>query len=71
MFSIQEIGDDRPGGSPDITALDRISDPVLQRLLEEVWQPYWAAIPDAELDAAGGPPGRELARLRRKQGPQR
>ena len=53
------------GHVPDVSILTRISDPVMQGLLEEVWQPYWATMPDAALDNAGGPPGRELARRRR------
>jgi hypothetical protein len=68
MFSIQKEAVASSGRLPDISALDRISNPVLQRLLEEVWQPYWATVPDVELDATSGPPGRELARLRRKNG---
>jgi len=68
MFSNANIEVDRDGRRPDVTTLDRISDPVLQRLLEEVWQPHWAATSDAEFDLPGGPPGRELARRRRTQG---
>jgi hypothetical protein len=70
MFSNPNIEVDGDGRRPDVTMLDRISDPVLQRLLEEVWQPYWAAIPNAELEWPGGPPGRELARRRRNQRPE-
>jgi hypothetical protein len=71
LFSSQQDVVAGSGRSADITILDRISHPVLQRLLEEVWQPYWATIPDAEFDTTNGPPGRELARVRRKQKPQR
>jgi hypothetical protein len=68
MFSIREVPTDTDGQAPDVTVLDRISDPVLQQLLEEVWQPFWAALPDAALERpGGGPPGRELARRRRAQ----
>jgi hypothetical protein len=71
MFSIAHVEVDRDGRAPgDTTTLVRISDPVLQQLLEEVWQPYWAAVPDTELSSRGGPPGRELAQRRRGQGPQ-
>ena len=49
-----------------VTSLDRISEPVMHRLLEEVWQPFWASFSDAEMEQElGGPPGRELARRRR------
>jgi hypothetical protein len=51
-----------------VTVLDGISDPVQQRLLEEVWQPFWARVSDVELDQTiGGPPGREMARRRRDE----
>ena len=66
MFSVRRIVIDRDGRGPGMTTLDRISDPVLSQRPEEVWQPYWASVTDAELDVAGGPPGRELARRRRK-----
>ena len=66
MFSIREAAADIDGRIPDVTVLDRISDPRMQQLLEEVWQPFWAALSDAELaHARGGPPGLELARRRR------
>ena len=40
----------------------------MQNLLEEVWQPFWSTVSDAELEQEiGGPPGRELARRRRDQ----
>ncbi len=57
----------KANGTPgDISRLDRISDPVLQRLLEECWQPYWAVQPLAMLERLGGPPGREPALQRRR-----
>jgi hypothetical protein len=66
MFSIRRVVADAEGRVPDTTTLDRISDPDQQQLLEEIWQPFWAIIPDAELaHDTGGPPGRELARRRR------
>ncbi len=66
MFSVQCVVVDRDGRAPDVTVLTRISDPLMQNLLEEVWQPYWTALSDAELaQATGGPPGLELARRRR------
>jgi len=66
MFSARPIVVDRDGRSPDVTVLTRVSDPVMQHLLEEVWQPFWAALSDASLEQArGGPPGLELARQRR------
>lgn len=66
MFSVRRIVDDPHGRPPDITTLTRISEPIMQNLLEEVWQPYWSSLSDAELaQALGGPPGLELARRRR------
>ena len=38
MFSLRHTGVDADGRLPDVTVLDRISDPVLQQLLDEVWQ---------------------------------
>ena len=70
MFSTRRMEVDRDGCGPEVTTLDRISEPALQRLLEEVWQPYWAHLVDAELERPGGPPGRELAQQRRHQQPQ-
>lgn len=41
-------------------------DPELQRVLEEVWAPMWADLPDDMLEAADDPlPGRRIARQRR------
>jgi hypothetical protein len=61
---------DHDGQARDVTILTRISDPGMQALLEEVWQPHWARLSDAELAAArDGPPGLELARQRRADGP--
>lgn len=66
MFSVRQMVDDPGGRPPDVSALTRISDPVMQHLLEEVWQPHWSRLSDAELaQALGGPPGLELARRRR------
>ena len=66
MFSIRHEVADSEGRVPDVTVLTRISDPVLQTLLEDVWQPFWATVSDAELEQeSGGPPGLELARQRR------
>lgn len=68
MFSVRRVVVDRDGRAPDVTVLTRISDPVMQNLLEEVWQPFWSTVSDAELEQEfGGPPGRELARRRRDQ----
>jgi hypothetical protein len=65
MFSVR-LEADADGRAPDVTVLTRISDPVMQNLLEEVWQPFWAMLSDEEFDqASGGPPGLELARRRR------
>jgi hypothetical protein len=42
------------------------TDPVLNQLLAEVWQPFWDAQPQEMLDDPDSPyPGRELARRRR------
>jgi len=72
MFSSRDVVVDGDGRAPDLAVLDRISHPVLQQLLEEVWQPFWASVPDTELERlGGGPPGRELARQRRAQPPSR
>ena len=58
MFSDRVVGADADGPAPDVTTLDRISEPVMQQLLEEVWQPFWASFSDAELERElGGPPG--------------
>jgi hypothetical protein len=47
--------------------LTAISDPSQQAMLDEVWQPYWASMSDRELfEGSGGPPGRELAKRRRR-----
>jgi hypothetical protein len=68
MFRIRHVVADGDGRVPDVTVLMRISDPVQQHLLEEVWQPFWATVSDAEVEQEiGGPPGRELARRRRAQ----
>ena len=68
MFSDRVVGADADGRAPDVTTLDRISEPVMQQLLEEVWQPFWASFSDAELEQElGGPPGRDLARRRRTE----
>jgi hypothetical protein len=39
---------DSEGRVPDVTVLTRISDPGMQSLLEEVWQPFWARLSDAD-----------------------
>ena len=66
MFSLRHEVADSEGRVPDVTVLTRVSDPVMQHLLEEVWQPFWATVSDAELEQEiGGPPGLELARRRR------
>ena len=68
MFSIRHEVAESEGRVPDVTVLTRISDPVMQNLLEEVWQPFWAGVSDAELEQEiGGPPGLELARRRRAE----
>ena len=68
MFSVRRFFVDRDGRAPDVRVLTRISNPSMQNLLEEVWQPYWDTLSDAELaDAFGGPPGLELARRRRAE----
>ena len=65
MFS-ERLALDADGRVPDVTVLTRVSDPVMQNLLEEVWQPFWAMLSDEEFEEAlGGPPGLELARRRR------
>ena len=57
---------DAGGRVPDVSILTRISDPVLQDLLEEVWQPFWQTMPPAALADPHSPyPGRERARRRR------
>jgi hypothetical protein len=44
-----------------------VTDPVLNQLLAEVWQPYWGAQPQEVLEDPDSPyPGRELARRRRQ-----
>lgn len=51
-------------GSPILT---RISHPVLQDLLEQVWQPFWDRVPDRFLDDPASPyPGQARARARRR-----
>ena len=45
MFSDRVVGADADGRARDVTTLDRISEPVTQQLLEEVWQPFWATSP--------------------------
>ena len=68
MFSIPWTMVDADGRAEDVTTLDRVSEPVMQQLLEEVWQPFWASVSDAELEGElSGPPGRELARRRRSE----
>lgn len=48
------------------------SDPEAQALLDEVWAPYWRALPSGALDDPSYPyPGRELARARLKAGDRR
>jgi hypothetical protein len=66
MFSRRVSAPDADGRIPDVAVLTRISNPVLQQMLEEVWQPFWAPFTDLELEEiSGGPPGLELARRRR------
>jgi hypothetical protein len=68
MFSVRHLVADGNGRIPDVTVLTRISNPVMQNLLEEVWQPFWASFSAAELEQErGGPPGRGLARRRRAE----
>lgn len=51
---------------PDVRILVRVSDPVLQDLLEQVWQPYWDQYSDHDLALSDETiPGLELARRRR------
>ena len=67
MFSDRVVVD-ADGRVADVTVLTRISNPGMQNLLEEVWQPFWSSFSDAELEQElGGPPGRELARRRRAE----
>ena len=48
--------------------LKGFTDPVLNELLAEVWQPFWDTQPDEMLaDADSNYPGQELARRRRNQ----
>lgn len=69
MFSVHRVVADADGRIPDVAVLTRISNPVLQQMLEEVWQPYWDEFSDVELEEiSGGPPGLELARRRRAEG---
>ena len=64
----RSVSTDVDGSIPDVTVLTRISDPVQQSLLEEVWQPFWRLVPVEALDDPHSPwPGRELA-LRRRHG---
>jgi hypothetical protein len=68
MFSTRHVVVNTDDRAPDVTVLTRISDPGMQLLLEEVWQPFWAPFSDAELEReVGGPPGRGLARRCRDQ----
>jgi hypothetical protein len=68
LFSTRGGEVDSHGRAPDVTVLTRISDPGMQHLLEQIWQPFWATLSDAELaEARGGPPGLELARQRRAE----
>ena len=69
MFSVRHTVVDADGRAPDVTTLDRISEPMMQSLLEEVWQPFgprsrmpsWntvpAGLPDASSLAAVAPNG--------------
>ncbi len=51
---------------PDIEIVIRVSDPVIQNLLEDVWQPYWSTFSDEELRITDEPmPGLERAKRRR------
>jgi hypothetical protein len=45
MFSRRVSAPDADGRIPDVAVLTRISNPVLQQMLEEVWQPFWAPSP--------------------------
>ena len=68
MFMTRVMIADKDGRIPVVRVLTRISNPVQHALLEEVWQPYWSAVPDRELyEGAGGPPGREMAQRRRRR----
>ena len=68
MFSRRVATADADGRIPDVAILTRISNPVLQQMLEEVWQPFWASFSDLELEEiSGGPPGLELAQRRRAE----
>jgi hypothetical protein len=48
--------------------LFELAEPELQAVLEEVWAPAWADVPDEVLDKGGLPhPGREIALRRREE----
>lgn len=52
--------------SGEFEAVVRISDPVLQAVLEEVWAPYWDHYTDEQIDReVEWVPGREVAKRRR------
>ena len=48
--------------------LTRVSDPVIQDLLDKAWRPYWDKYRDADLARSNESiPGLELARKRRAE----
>jgi hypothetical protein len=56
---------------PDMSALTRVSDPVLQEVLERVWAPHWAHLSLEQLEKAGADlPGIAIAlqRARARRG---
>jgi hypothetical protein len=57
-----------PPGPNAWRVLTRTTDPVLNELLAEVWQPFWDTQPDELLEDPHSPyPGQELARRRRRE----
>jgi hypothetical protein len=53
---------------PDVSILTRISHPVLQDILEDIWQPYWSRFSDERLERSDSDiPGR-LRALKRRRG---
>jgi hypothetical protein len=55
----------RNGETRDVTVIVRYGDPERQRLLDQVWAPFWSQLPPAVLADVSYPlPGRSLAAVR-------